>query len=92
MKKIKNICILLLALLLIISCSKKEEKTHIVLGTYDDYAPFSYNGRQGGYMLVGFDIELARIIARNYDKELRIEVMPFNDLLTAVETGKVDML
>ncbi len=88
--KTKNICILLLSIL-ILSCSKKEaESDFLTLATYDLFPPFSYNGREGGYMLVGFDIELAKIIAQKLDKTLQIEVMSFGELIPTVESGKAD--
>ncbi len=88
-KKLILIIHLLSVMLLVSSCSNNSEK--LVLGTGAMIAPFSYLGGENGDEAVGFDIELAKIIAKELGRELEIKILPFQDLLTAVDNGEVDM-
>ncbi len=74
-------------LLLLGGCGKKDQ---LVMGTNAAFPPFEYIGGADGDEVVGFDIEIARAIAKNAGKELRVEDMEFDTLLTALNAGKVD--
>ncbi len=89
--KIKKIILLLISLILMlasVSCSKEKA---LVLGTNDAFPPFSSMGGENGDEMVGFDIELAKRIADNYEANLEISIMSFDDLLQSVEKGTIDM-
>ncbi len=58
------------------------------MATNDAFPPFSYIDN---YQHIGFDIELARIIAHNYGATLEIKVMQFSELIDAVKDGYADM-
>ncbi|MGO4698093.1 transporter substrate-binding domain-containing protein [Paenibacillus sp. 2TAB26] len=69
------------------------EKTTLTLGTSADYAPFEFHKIiDGKDTIVGFDIEIAREIAKDMNAELKIQDMDFDGLLLALDTGKVDMV
>ncbi|MGG1637678.1 transporter substrate-binding domain-containing protein [Paenibacillus sp. FSL K6-3182] len=69
------------------------EKTTLTLGTSADYAPFEFHKMiDGKDTIVGFDIEIAREIAKDMNAELQIQDMDFDGLLLALDTGKVDMV
>jgi ABC-type amino acid transport substrate-binding protein len=69
------------------------EKTTLTLGTSADYAPFEFHKMiDGKDTIVGFDIEIAREIAKDMNAELKIQDMDFDGLLLALDTGKVDMV
>ncbi len=87
----KNICVLLLSILMLSCSQKKEERTFLTVGVYNMFPPFVYMDEQRGNELTGFDVELAKIIAQKYNKTLRFEMMEFGELIAAVENGDVDI-
>ncbi|WP_201755359.1 transporter substrate-binding domain-containing protein [Paenibacillus glycinis] len=65
----------------------------LVLGTSADYAPYEFHKSiDGKDAIVGFDIEIAKEIAKDMNAELKITDMDFDGLLLALDTGKVDMV
>ena len=60
----------------------------LVMGTNATFKPFEY--KEGG-QVVGFDIDLAREIAKELGAELKIEDMSFDGLLPALEGGRIDL-
>mgnify|MGYP000847347849 FL=1 len=60
----------------------------LVMGTNATFKPFEY--KEGG-QVVGFDIDLAREIAKDLGAELKIEDMSFDGLLPALEGGRIDI-
>lgn len=61
----------------------------LVMGTNAGFKPFEY---REGNDIVGFDIDLAREIARALGKQLKIEDMNFDGLLPALDSGQVTMV
>jgi ABC-type amino acid transport substrate-binding protein len=61
----------------------------LVVGTSDDYPPytFSENGK-----VVGFDIDLAREIARRMRCEMELKVMSFDILLLELQRGTIQVI
>jgi len=62
----------------------------LVVGTAGSMPPLNMTTKDG--QVVGIEPDLARYIATAMGVELRIETMPFADLLPALESGKVDMV
>lgn len=52
-----------------------------------EYPPFEYNDHGE---LKGFDIDLARLIAKKLNKEALFDTMQFSSILPAISTGQVD--
>ncbi len=90
MKALKFFCILSLALFVFAGCDKKKEV--IVMGTNAAFPPFEYIGGDSGDEVVGFDAEIAKEIAKDLGKELKIEDMEFDTLLTALNADKIDFV
>lgn len=65
------------------------DKGQIVLATSPDYPPSEFVDNQGN--VKGSDIMLAQYIANSLGVDLKVETMDFNAVLTAVDTGKVDI-
>lgn len=61
----------------------------LIMGTNAGFKPFEY---REGAEVVGFDVDLAREIAKSMGKELRVEDMSFDGLLPALDAGRVDMV
>jgi polar amino acid transport system substrate-binding protein len=62
----------------------------IRLGTASVTEPFSFVDGSG--KIVGYDIELARYVARKLNKRLEIVNMDFGGMIPALISGKVDMI
>ena len=62
----------------------------LVMGTNAEFAPFEYQDDNGE--IVGYDIEIAKEIARSMGCELVIENMAFDSLIAALNSGKIDMI
>ena len=78
------------------SATKLEQikaKGKIVLGTSADYPPYEFikvtNGKQE---IVGFDIEIAKTIAKDLGVELEIKDMKFDGLLAALVADNIDFI
>lgn len=68
-------------------CSSPEAEKTIKFATNADYPPFEYkvNGD-----LQGFDIDLAKLIAKELGKEAVFSDMQFSTILPALQNGQVD--
>ncbi len=82
----KKICLLLLSILLLTSCSKEKEK--LILVTEAGFAPYEY---YSGGEIVGVDIDIAKEIAKSLNKELIIKDVAFDSIISEVKTGKSDI-
>lgn len=60
-----------------------------IVGTNAEYPPFCF--MQAG-AIVGFDIDVAREIAHRMGKKMVVKDMPFETLLSALQTGDVHVL
>ncbi len=70
-----------------------KESGKLVLGTSADYPPYEFHMlKDGEDTIVGFDIEIAKAIAKDLGVELEIKDMAFNGLLPALEAGGVDLV
>lgn len=61
----------------------------LIVGTSSDYPPFSTREND---QIVGFDIDVITEIARRLDKELEIQDMPFETLLSAAQVGSIQVI
>jgi ABC-type amino acid transport substrate-binding protein len=52
--------------------------------------PFTMATKKGEF--VGFDVDIARSMAYRMGVKLKLAIMPFSELLGALEKGKVDMV
>lgn len=72
---------------------EEQPKMKIVLGTSADYAPYEFHKMiDGKDQIVGFDIEIAKEIAKDLGAELEIQDMDFSGLLLALNADKVDFV
>lgn len=101
MKKVKLLMLFALVLTLLSACANMTgssspsidgimQNKELVLGTSGSQPPFSMTTKDG--KLIGFDIDLARAMANAMGAKLRIETMPFAELLPALKAGKVNMV
>src|SRR5690625_3014219 len=67
-----------------------SDKKVLKMATSADFAPFESYSPDGE--MVGFDIELAEMIAEELGYELQIEDMKFDGLVGALQAKRVDMV
>lgn len=70
-----------------------KTKGEIVLGTSADYPPYEFKATiDGELQIVGFDIEIAKEVAKDLGVELKIQDMKFDTLVAALQSGTIDMI
>ncbi len=101
MKKI--LCLIILSLLFLTACGKKEEKTAfqkiikkdvLTIGINTDSKPFGFISKNTNE-IEGFDIDIARYIAKDMlGSERKIKFVPLtpNERIEAITSGEVDMV
>lgn len=66
------------------------EAETLVVGMSGNQPPLNMVNRDGN--LMGMDVDLARALANAMQVSLKIETMPFGDLMEALDTGEVDLV
>ncbi len=66
------------------------ESRTLVVGMSGDQPPMNAINREGNFM--GLDVDLARALANAMRVDLRIEKMPFGELMGALAEGEVDLV
>ena len=88
------VLVAVMAATLLCACGKKEATGMTVndgmltMATNAYFPPYEY---YEGEKIVGIDAEIAQAVADKLGLELKIEDMEFDSIITAVQTGKVDM-
>lgn len=85
-------CVLSLGMLSACGSTQNSGDDVLVMGTNAAFPPFEFVTSEGIVgEFDGIDIAIADKIAKSTNKTLKIEDMEFEGLITAVQTGKVDM-
>ena len=66
------------------------KKKLLVVGTAGNMPPLNMTAKDG--TVIGLEPDMARMMAGAMDVELKLKTMPFADLLSALQSGKVDMV
>ena len=69
--------------------SRIEQRGELILGTSANMEPMTFS-RDG--KVLGFDIDMARLMADVMDVRLNIKTLPFTELLPALQRGEVDVV
>lgn len=77
----------LLVLLSFLSILQAEEK--LIVGTNAEFPPFTYIENK---VIVGFDIDIAKEVAKRLGKTIQLKDMPFDALIPDVTLGHVDFV
>ncbi|MEK5330429.1 MULTISPECIES: transporter substrate-binding domain-containing protein [unclassified Lysinibacillus] len=72
--------------------SDSAEKQVLKVGTSADYAPFEYVDAAKGEEIIGFDIDLIKLVGEKLGVEMQVQDMDFNSLVPALQAGKVDVV
>ncbi|MEF2967224.1 transporter substrate-binding domain-containing protein [Paenibacillus sp. M1] len=62
----------------------------LILGLSADFPPYEFRDSKGE--IVGFDVEIAKEIAKDLGAELEIKDMLFDSLLNELESGRIDLV
>ncbi len=90
MKTLRIIIAIVLVLGVVFSfgaCGSKADKT-LTMATNAQFPPYEF---YEGEKIVGIDAEIAALIAEKLGMEFEIEDMEFDSIISAVQSGKVDM-
>ncbi len=103
MRRASVVIVLIMAVAVLFGCSQKIvkptptpvldgilQKGELVVGTAASMPPLNMTTKKGE--IIGFEIDLARMMANAMGVKLRVEPMEFSKLLAALENGKVDMV
>ena len=66
------------------------KKGELVVGVTGTQPPLNVTDKSGN--IIGFDADIAKLIATNMGVKIKFESMPFPHLLPALKAGKVDMI
>lgn len=100
MKKLLSLLVSSILLIgLLSACGGGEEKNGsgaqkkvLKMGTSADYPPFEYIDTAKGNEIIGFDVDLAKMITKELGYEFEIVDMDFTGLIPALQSGKVDFV
>lgn len=87
MNLLRKTVVIILLIFTSIACSNNKDKP-IIVGTSADAPPFEFIDSKGEFD--GFDIELMRIIAQRMNKKVQFVHIDFSDLLSSLQSGKID--
>ncbi|MEY9978284.1 transporter substrate-binding domain-containing protein [Lysinibacillus sp. RC79] len=69
-----------------------EQKQVLKVGTSSDYAPFEYVDAAKSEDIIGFDIDLIKLVGDKIGAEMQVQDIDFNSLVPALQAGKVDVV
>ncbi len=81
------ICMILVVVFLIVTNKKKD----IIVGTNPTFPPLEYIGGASGTEILGANVELVKLIAKDYGRDYHFDIVPFTDIFANLEIGKIDM-
>lgn len=65
------------------------ENKILVVGMSGDQPPFNFND---GKKIIGLDVDIAKLIAKDLGVELKIVTMPFSELQASLKSQKIDVI
>lgn len=84
-----TICVLAAIVAVVLAaCSPERKENTLVVGMDLSYPPFETIDASG--QPVGVSVELARALAKNLGRPLKIENMPFVGLIPSLQNGRID--
>ena len=98
MKKLIKVlvCIIVISILvgvIVITINKKEKKTNnnvLIIGLDDSFPPMGF--RNDNNEIVGFDIDLARIIGKEIGMEVKFQPISWAEKEQELDSGKIDCI
>ncbi|MXQ55911.1 transporter substrate-binding domain-containing protein [Shimazuella alba] len=76
---------------LLLGCSSSKDR--LIMVTSADYKPYEFHDTSSGEdKIVGFDIELAQLIAKELNIKIEVKDMDFNGLIPALQSKRADLI
>ena len=72
------------------SLARIIQKGELLIGTSGSMPPFTMTTKKGD--IIGLDADIARYLANGMGVKLRLETIPFSELIESLEQGKLDMI
>jgi len=91
MHKIKTALVVLITLacgLMLTACGEKKPENLLTVALSAEYPPFEFKQNNE---LVGYDVDLAKLLAEQLQRPLEIKNIEFSAIIPAVTSGRVDM-
>ncbi|MGN1322663.1 MAG: ABC transporter substrate-binding protein [Bacilli bacterium] len=85
MKRVFKLFVLLFIMTILCGCSKDENE--LIMGTEAGFAPYEYYDNNE---IVGVDIDIAKEIAKELNKNLVVKDVAFDSIINEVKSGKAD--
>ena len=89
MKKYISVLLTLLMAMSLVACAGNSKKGDLVMATNAEFPPYEF--RDSDNNIVGIDVEICQAIADELGRNLVIEDMAFDSIITSVYTGKADL-
>lgn len=67
-----------------------QQRGTLVVGMTGNMPPLNMTSKEGE--LIGYEVDLARAMAKAMGAKAKLAVMPFAELLPALQTGKIDLI
>lgn len=74
----------------VLKSSEQSSTDALIVGLQSGYPPFEYVDAKG--TIVGFDVDVAKLLATKLDKRLVIKDMEFEGEILALKQGKIDLI
>lgn len=105
MKRILSLLVVALLAMTLVACNKEQEfdfeQDYITVGLEADYPPFNWlettandynHPLVGGDFVAGYDVEVAKFIAKELGLELRIKAIKWESLVPTLQNNEIDMI
>lgn len=76
--------------LIVFQTEKEPDQETLTIGLQSGYPPFEYRDESG--QIVGFDIDVAELIAAKLGKKLVVKDMDFDAEILSLKQGKIDLI
>lgn len=105
MRKVLGLLVIAFTAIVLVGCAKQKEfdfdKGYITVGLEADYLPFNWPETEandynhplvGGGFVAGYDVDMAKLIAKSLNLELRIKKISWDSLTPALNLGDIDLI
>lgn len=90
MQAMTHRALLFLCLSVLTCCSRQETPEALVVGMDATYPPFEFVDKEG--QITGVSVAIAREVARVLGRPVEFRNMPFDGLIPALQTGRIDLI
>lgn len=99
LKKIKKIILIVTSVFLLGACEQNKKTDQFVVGMECNYAPFNWTSNKKEGVKIsdvdycdGYDVEIAKIVAKSLGKELVIKKIAWEGLIVGINNNEIDAI